>query len=166
VKPARPACALALLGAVLLGLHGAAWAQDGGLASEPACRLALEQLKAREAAAATERNAARGRLDAARRRAATACLGGPDRPASAPARAGQSPAAVPRAVAPAPLPLPRADALPAAPPRPSSTPLTVTACDATGCWTSEGTRLLRAGPNLLGPTGVCTTSGPFVQCPP
>jgi hypothetical protein len=39
------------------------------------------------------------------------------------------------------------------------------ACDATGCWASDGTRLLRAGPNLIGPRGICTTSGPFVQCP-
>jgi hypothetical protein len=150
----------------MAGVGAAAGAQDGGLTSEPACRLALQRLQEREAAAIADRNAARAPLEAARRQAAMTCLGGRDRAASAAPRAAQPPVAVPRAAAPAPLPVPRAGALPAPPPRPATAPLTVTACDATGCWASDGTRLLRAGPNLLGPTGVCTTSGPFVQCPP
>ena len=51
-------------------------------------------------------------------------------------------------------------ALPAAAPL-----LTVTACDATGCLASDGTRLQWVGPSLLGPRGMCTVQGTVLQCP-
>jgi hypothetical protein len=44
-------------------------------------------------------------------------------------------------------------------------PPVVTSCDAGGCWSSDGTRLNRVGPNLMGPGGVCTVTGKMVQCP-
>jgi hypothetical protein len=130
-----------------------------------ACRRALD---ARESAAAAERSsaAARGAVAVARRQAALACLGGPDVAASAPLRASPAPVLdTPSAVQPS-LPAPASPSSRAPPtPRAPAPPLTISACDATGCWASDGTRLQRAGPNLLGPRGVCTTSGPFVQCP-
>lgn len=84
----------------------------------------------------------------------------PPRTAQPAAKAGPPAHTVPAAPRATPT------AVPAPAPRPAPPPLTISACDATGCWASDGTRLQRAGPNLLGPTGVCTTSGPFVQCPP
>jgi hypothetical protein len=66
----------------------------------------------------------------------------------------RAPAIVPPAIAvppPAPLPVQRPPAM-------------VSSCDATGCWASDGTRLHRAGPNLIGPRGLCTVSGKLVQC--
>lgn len=45
-------------------------------------------------------------------------------------------------------------------------PVTITACDPTGCWASDGTRLQRTGPQqLLGPRGPCVPQGPFLSCP-
>jgi hypothetical protein len=133
-----------------------------------ACRRTLDTLEARESAAAAERasSAARAAVALARRQAALACLGGPDIAASTPQRAAPPPVLVtPSAVTPRPpaaaAPSPRPPPAPRAP----APPVTIGACDATGCWASDGTRLQRAGPNLLGPRGVCTTSGPFVQCP-
>lgn len=155
--------------AVLLALASVACvAQDADLLHAPACRRAMDALEAREAAAAKERGAAqRAALEAARREAASACLGGRGSAASAPPRAAQpaAKAGPPAHTVPA---APRATptAVPAPAPRPAPPPLTISACDATGCWASDSTRLQRAGPNLLGSTGVCTTSGPFVQCPP
>ena len=155
----------------VLLLYGAlagspAMAQEGGLLATPACQQALQALEAREAAAARDRGL-RGALDAARRQAATACLGARGA-ALAPPR-GARPAAAAPATAPRP-------ALPTAPPAPvavvpppvprPSAPLTVTACDATGCWASDGSRLQRVGPNLLGPQGqTCSTSGTLLHCP-
>jgi hypothetical protein len=55
------------------------------------------------------------------------------------------------------------------PARPASPPIepppVVTACDLGGCWDSNGTRLNRAGPQLIGPRGACTTVGATVYCP-
>jgi hypothetical protein len=149
---------------------GAALAQGNALLDAPTCRRAMDRLQARESALAEDRgNAAlRASLATARRAAAVACLGGPDTPASAPPRAAQPAAAsgtsTPRAVPVTP---------PATTPQPTvrvpaqAPPATLTACDAGGCWTSDGTRLQRVGPGaLLGPRGLCTTNGNFVQCPP
>jgi hypothetical protein len=132
------------------------------------------------------------RLVESRRRAARACLGPqaelgtPERPAAAaPSRrppaargpvvpgppAGQ--ASVPplppvpesllrpdRSVV-APAPAAHADSVaPRAPPA----PLTVGACDPGGCWASDGSRLQRVGPQLLGPRGFCTQQGAFLHC--
>jgi hypothetical protein len=54
---------------------------------------------------------------------------------------------------------------PPPPPLRVDRPAVITACDPGGCWDSNGTRLNRAGPVLLGPTGACSVSGGFVHCP-
>jgi hypothetical protein len=154
----------ALLLAALSG--GPGLAQERGLLDTPACQRAMAALDAREAAAAKDRSA-RGALDTARRQAATACLGGRDRATPTPARAAQA-ITVPPAAQSAALPRPSAVPAPAATatplPRPAA-PLAVTACDATGCWASDGSRLQRVGPNLLGPAGQsCTSSGTLLHC--
>jgi len=41
----------------------------------------------------------------------------------------------------------------------------ITSCDAAGCWASDGTRLQRMGPSLVGPQGVCNVSGNVASCP-
>jgi hypothetical protein len=155
--------------ALALWLAGApAAAQDANPIDSAACRRAVDTLAAREAAAASDRTSAtaRGAVTAAQRQAALSCLGGPDVAASTPQRAGPPPVlGTPSALPPRPpaTPPPAPRALPSS--RVSAPPLTLNGCDATGCWASDGTRLQRAGPNLLGPRGICTTSGPFVQCP-
>jgi hypothetical protein len=52
-----------------------------------------------------------------------------------------------------------------APPVAIDRPSTVTTCDPGGCWTNDGNRLQRLGPNLVGPKGVCTVQGAIVSCP-
>jgi hypothetical protein len=146
-----------------------AFAQSGSPLDSPACRRALDTLDVRESAAAQERGnaAARAAVETARRQAASACLGVADSAASAPQRAAPAPVVVTPSAAQPRLPAPArpATAPTPSPPRATAPPVTLNACDATGCWASDGTRLLRAGPNLIGPRGICTTSGPFVQCP-
>ena len=44
-------------------------------------------------------------------------------------------------------------------------PPTVTACDPGGCWNSDGTRLNRTGPEVIGPRGPCTTQNGVTTCP-
>ncbi|WP_295638039.1 hypothetical protein [uncultured Methylibium sp.] len=61
--------------------------------------------------------------------------------------------------APRPVPAPSAIA-------PPPSPLVVTGCDATGCWASDGSRLQRLGPDLVGPRGTCTVQGAVLACPP
>ena len=41
----------------------------------------------------------------------------------------------------------------------------ITACDAGGCWDSEGARIQRLGPNLSGPNGPCLPQGSVFVCP-
>jgi hypothetical protein len=157
---------------VLLGVSSTALAQGSAALDTPACRKAIDALDAREAAAARERSpATRALLEAARKQAVLACLRGADAPASAPLRSPSqaSVVAVPSAAASAAstaatrMPIPVPTPAPVARPAP---PVTLGACDATGCWTSDGTRLQRAGPDmLLGPRGICTLSGAVVQCP-
>jgi hypothetical protein len=145
---------------VLLALAGAGvQAQQRPLADDPGCRAALTALDAR-----TAQRAPKPELEVHRRRAAAACLGG-NAAASPPAARVRTPQAVapvvPRPVAvPAPLPAPPAKT-------PRSPLLTLGACDATGCWASDGTRLSRAGANqLLGPRGLCSVQGSLIHCPP
>lgn len=158
---------LAALGLALAS--GAGLAQGGsggGLIESGACQRALQVLEARESATAPDRSAAKAALEAARRQAATACLGGRASAASAPPRAAQPATtlgAPPAAIRIAPPPL--RPVLPPAPPRPAAAPLSISACDPAGCWASDGSRLQRVGPNLLGPTGFCTTSGNLLHCP-
>ncbi|HEY2188207.1 MAG TPA: hypothetical protein VGH48_06565 [Caldimonas sp.] len=142
----------------------------------PECQQALAALRDEEVAAASAPAAARADwrdvhavapgLDAARRRAAHGCLASrTDPPPSS--RFAQPPVVVPPvAVVRQPLPMspPAPVAIPTRPPSPP--PLTsITACDASGCWASDGTRLNRVGPTLWGPRGACSVFGAVVHCP-
>lgn len=102
------------------------------------------------------------RLQAARERAVRACLGGAA--TSRPTPIPQAPQAVAPAARPSPLPPLHSPAGPPAaiaPPAGSGMPLTVLACDSTGCIASDGTRL-----NKVGPKGACTLEGAVLRCPP
>ncbi|HET9643103.1 MAG TPA: hypothetical protein VFP68_07070 [Burkholderiaceae bacterium] len=158
--------------AIALALGGsAAHPQSVDPLQSPECRRAMEGLRTEEAAAESEadgqtREALRKRLQAPRRAAALACLGGRPDPPLPPQRMAQPPASVtlvpvPSAAAPAARP----STPPPAIPRPAPPPPMVTACDATGCWASDGTRLQRAGPLLLGPRGPCNVQGVALHCP-
>ena len=117
-----------------------------------------DALAALEGGRATERPALR--MEAAR-----ACLGG-GTPGARSNRWSQPPIAVPAPQIDVPAraaPLPQATLPP--PPVTIARPPAVTACDPNGCWTSEGTRLPRMGPQLMGPGGVCTAQGGFAYCP-
>lgn len=134
------------------------------------CAQALEALQAQEAAviAAAQRKDAGEQagqlvaLEALRRLAAHACLGSR---LDAPLQVGRL-ARPPIAVAPVTprstvvLPVPVA----ALPPIPIPPWKTITACDPMGCWASDGTRLSRMGPILVGPLGLCTDLGAVLSC--
>ena len=153
----------------------AAMAQDGDALKTPACRQAVEALQQQEAAVEAARQAdgrpdgersrnARQRLKPLQDQVARACLrASPDRPPPA-GRQAQPPMAAPPS---RPTPVPPAPRSAAPPPVPRvEMPVTVMSCDATGCWTSEGTRLQKIGPNqLLGPRGFCNPVGGTVTCP-
>jgi hypothetical protein len=94
-----------------------------------------------------------------------ACLGSPDlRPPAARAR---TPLEVGSALPALPsVPTPRAAAPGRSAPVPTAPPLvTLGACDAAGCWASDGTRLQRQGSLLLGPRGYCSLVGTVLSCP-
>jgi len=132
------------------------------------CRQALDALEAQEAAAlaAQDRREAVKQVQALRRRAARACLGGSGEPPPLTSRFVQpAPGVVPPSAQRPPAP-PRA--MPAAPPpmpAPQRPPPVITACDAAGCWTSDGSRVDRQGPLLFGPHGLCTLQGVTLHCP-
>jgi hypothetical protein len=155
-----------------------ALAQDGDALKTPECRQALGELHQQEAAVQAARQAdgtpdgdrtraARGRLKTLADQAARACLrASPDRPVPQ-GRMAQPPVAVPPSPAAGP-PRPTAPTRAAAPPALPrvDAPVTLTSCDLTGCWASDGTRLQKIGPNqLLGPRGFCSTAGGAVSCP-
>lgn len=147
------------------------------LPRSPACRTALQALDQAEdaladsaaasSAAAADQDRERAvtaRLQPLRLRVAKACLGGMTTSPSpsqhtwvAPAPP-QSVAAVPRARSPAlppiNVPMPRFDA-----------PITLSNCNAATCLGSDGSTLIRVGPNVIGPRGTCTVQGVFVRCP-
>ncbi|MEO7954106.1 MAG: hypothetical protein ABIR35_08450 [Polaromonas sp.] len=108
-------------------------------------------------------------LALARQQAASACLGQANSHA-APASRWQPSLAIQPAqpiqpitpAGPAPAPVVRAAPLPpVAIPRAS----VISSCDAGGCWDSDGARLQRSGPNLIGPRGPCTPQGTLFNCP-
>ena len=157
--------------ALLLGLaalHASA-APATGTPGSAGCGKALEALRELEdrvlAAPRDRAEALRRQLPPARRTAALACLGesgdGSDTVARPPRV--EAPA---RAVMPPTLPAIRLPST-STPSRvaPPALPRTLGACDANGCWTSDGIRLQRVGPQLLGPNGFCSTAGNAVQCP-
>lgn len=146
----------------LLLSHLAAAAQSDPLKS-PACGIALDEL-AQARVAAEQDPRLRDRVERLRKNAASTCLGATD-PAQPSGRVAQQPQRVPPPViVPPGLPFPTVQAPPppaAAIPRPP----VITSCDPGGCWDSNGTRLNRAGPNLIGPNGLCTASGALLNCP-
>lgn len=143
-------------------------AQSADPLQSPACRQALTALSAQEArdrgAGAAAGAAAKPALDSARRRAASACLTRRDDGPAVASRSAQPPPTVPPVAALPRVPAPAAATpqrpLPATPP-----PLTITGCDAVGCWSSDGTRLQRIGADLLGPRGFCITTAGVLSCP-
>jgi hypothetical protein len=144
------------LGFFLAALLPVAPAGAGDPLKTPACAEALGQLDAARQARAAD-------VDQRRQHAARLCLG-LQQPAAVPRanRWAQPPIAVPAPrfalpQPPAPQPLPPAVAI--------ERPATATACDPNGCWTSDGTRLQRTGPNLGVPGAACSVQGAFVYCP-
>lgn len=141
-----------------------------------ACLQSLEALRVQEAVAiaANQRRSVSAvvgarpleTLDALRRQAAKACLGSPLGASRPTQRFARQPVAV-ASVAPPPAAWAGVPPGPtvAPPPFPVSPLRTITACDPTGCWASDGTHLLRFGSILVGPLGLCTVMGPVLSCP-
>ena len=130
---------------------------DDPMHSAP-CRRTLQDLTAAEAD-----RAASAALKVARQRAAGACLGpAAEQGASAPRAAGTAPTpgvAVGRVASPLPA---KVDPVPRPAPR---APVTLTGCDSAGCWASDGSRLQKQGPVLVGPRGLCTQTAGVLTCP-
>lgn len=125
------------------------------------CQLARRELEVVLSAVKENRNEKTPKLDLARKRMALACLGQAKSPAR---RTRTSPPVIvvpPTLPAAPPLPVIAAPQPPVTIPRPS----VITSCDAGGCWDSEGVRLNRSGPNLIGPRGPCTAQGDLFICP-
>lgn len=140
------------------------------LLSLPLAALGVDPLKSpecgRSIAALEAARAVPGRsaeIEALRRQATLACLGGSGEP-TRPRPAARPPVVVAPPVVDVPAPPPAA-AAPAPPPPEIERAPVITSCDAAGCWTSDGTRLNRSGPILIGPGGACVTSGHVVRCP-
>lgn len=153
-------------------------AQGQDTLQSPACQKALAEVQAQESVALNARSvkppasAPAGKtpdqLLAMREQAARICLGGGTAGPSPSQRSVQQPITVPSAAPPQAL------KAPAAPPPTTTTPVvpqradplvTVVACDASSCTTSDGARLQKSGPNLIGPRGICTLEGPVLRCP-
>lgn len=148
----------------------AASAPAGDPMQSPRCTRALEALRAHEAqlpaSAAQGASSALARAAALRRAAQRECLGGPG--AVPPPQMHREPVRVPPVSGAAPVPpgLPlRPAPAPTAAPAPAAPATFVTACDAGGCWTSDGSYLSRVGGSLFGPRGLCSVVGSTVSCP-
>ncbi len=156
---------IALIGLVAAGTAGA---QPADPLQSADCRQALAALEVAEdrLLAAPPGAAPANALAQHRQEAARACLGGPDQ--AGPPRSPHVPAA-PSAGTPR-IPIPAAPVAPGVPPPTSppaalpQAPLTITTCDAAGCWTNDGSRLQRFGTELIGPRGVCTMQGVVLNC--
>jgi hypothetical protein len=148
-------------------LVGSSPAQGTDPVRSPACVQALDTLQAQEAALVAAAAAKAERPGAAelaglapyRKRVARECLGKED---AVPERTARPPVAV----APVTGPPSAVPAARAAPPPPVQLPplRTVTQCDPSGCWTSDGVRLNRIGPLLVGPPGACTVLSGVLTC--
>ena len=151
--------ALALVPPLLL----AAWpclAQQDPLKS-PACAAAIAQLQA-----AREQKAEAASVEGLRSAAASTCLGTAT-PATRPSRVLQAPTVVPapQIDVPAQPPPLAAPALPPPPVAVQRLPAPAL-CDASGCWSSDGTHLQHVpSPSLVGPRGLCSQVGGLVYCP-
>lgn len=146
-------------------------AQAGAFAAQPpSCARALAELDAEVDAVIEKRRAGApaasgppAHVLALQRAAARACLGVID--PSPPAARVQPPIAAPTVAVQLPSPAfsQRVDH-PGSPP-PHRALLTITGCDALGCWASDGTRLQLQGQQLLGPRGFCSQVGTVLNCP-
>ena len=136
----------------------------------PACGEATQALEAARQTAGPGAQAA-ARIEELRRHAARVCLGaGAGREgAKPPARVARQPERVPAPTIAVSRPVPSASPPVVAPPPSAAVqnarPQALTQCDAGGCWDANGTRLNRAGPNLIGPNGPCSVQGNFANCP-
>lgn len=137
--------------------RGAAQARDPLASAE--CLLARRQLDVVLGAATENGHENAAEFERARQRTALACLGQAKGPGI---RAPQAVIVVPPTVTAVPPPPPIVAPLP-----PVTVPRlsVITLCDPGGCWDSDGTRLHRAGPNLMGPRGLCTVHGNVLNCP-
>ncbi|TFZ00773.1 hypothetical protein EZ313_20215 [Ramlibacter henchirensis] len=140
------------LAAALLPLHAAA---ADPLKSD-ACGASLSALDS------ARRQGSAAQVEALRQQATRDCLGGSG-DARRPSPVAREPIVVPPPVITA-EPAQPSNPAPPAPPVFQPPPV-VTSCDLGGCWDSNGTRLNRAGPLLIGPRGACVTSGATVHCP-
>jgi hypothetical protein len=155
----RPAISLAVLACLSVHAQG-----NADLMKTPECALARTQFEQVLAAGGP-----RERLNAVRELTALKCFG--VKPSAPPeGRFVPPPVAVdairlrPELFLSAPVPaLPQA-AAPTPPPAIPRPPV-LTACDASGCWDSNGTRYNQQGPVLLGPKGVCTLQAGALNCP-
>jgi len=153
---------------ILALVAGSALAQGADPLKSVECVHALDALQAQEAALPTASQTLAARpasgegvaaLAPYRKRVARECLGKED---PALERTPRPPVAVPPVTLPPPaVPLART-----APPPPVALPplRTVTQCDPSGCWTSDGQRLNRLGPLLVGPPGACTVQSGVLSC--
>ena len=160
----RPIIASLLLAAAATALAAQTGEPDPLSSSE--CAAARDELQQALTAPAASRQDRLDRVAQARQRAALRCLGadsGTRERSGAPA----TPQVVPPATMsqrPAPPTLPAA-APPPPPPLAPPRPAAITNCDPGGCWDSDGQRLNRMGPLLMGPRGQCTVQGGLLNCP-
>lgn len=151
MRIARP---IPLLAGLLLagGAVGQQPAQDP--LKSPACGQALQALEAARAGGQA------GPVEARRKEAARACLGG--EPTGRTARPAQAPLTVPPPVIEPPAVRPVAPAPAAPPPVQIARPTTSSHCDAGGCWVNDGTHLRQVPRTSPAP---CTPMGPTLYCP-
>ena len=165
------------LSLILVLMAGAAAGQESRTESI-GCDDALQALEAREAQLAAERPDAEpdpgmrpvpdAKLEALRRRASVACLGGRSTAPPQRQRFAEPPVSVPPVAVPPPgaaRASPPRRMLPAAPPPQARRPTAITSCDPLGCWANDGSRLNGMGPNLVGERGVCKANGKLLRCP-
>lgn len=151
------------LNALMLALvAGTCLAQGTDPLKSLACVQALEAIQAQEAAmlssgkpqgAARAGAAELATLTPYRKRVAHECLGKEDPVLERPPR--QPVAVAPVTLPPSTVPA-KPEAMPPSPPVQLPPLRTVTQCDPSECWTSDGVRLNRLGPLLVGPPGACT----------
>ena len=158
-------CLLPLLAACLMTV-GTAWAQREVPSPESAaCDRARRGLEHALQAHVVNNTTSSVRLEAARRQAQAACLGGDATTTPGRRVAPQPPFAVPDP----PLPAARMPAPAVALPLPSvplPSPRVLGPCDATGCWDNQGRRLNEGGGIYSAPGGgVCSVQGVFATCP-
>ena len=147
-------------------LAALAVATAGAPAADP-----LDSPECRAARAELERQLERpqprdgGGLARAQRQAADICLGQASGGSRQRSGAPEPPLAVPPPAIGAPPAAPPAQIAAPQPPVQIPRPTVITTCDNAGCWDSEGRRLNRTGPLLVGPRGACNVQGGLVTCP-